>query len=126
MGRYFNEYTESTTSINKNNFDIVLSKIKTAASSPKWKQYGWRNDILRAESFYDVMKEFGIELSDDGGDNFKPIFRHVYVSDFFKDLLNIVTPYMSDGHIIVDDGYTIMTITFKKHQANIKNHDYNE
>lgn len=125
MGRYFNECTESTTSMNKKDFDIVLSKIKTAASSPKWKQYGWRDNVLKSESFYDVMKEFDIELSDDGEGNFRPIFNHVYVSDFFKDLFNIITPYMSDGFIIVDDGYTIATIKFKNHQAEIKRHDYN-
>lgn len=125
MSTHISECIEATTTMNKDDFDTVLANIKTAASLPKWKRYGWKDTVLEAKTFNDVMKEFNIGLVDMGNGNYRSVFNHVYVSDFFKDLLNIVTPYMTDGEIIVDDSYTITTITFNNNHMTMKHDDYN-
>ena len=77
-----------------------------------WKSYGWRDYVLNAETLEDVAKEFNIKLVDEGEGNYRPYINDVYVSNFFKYLINIVAPYMTDGEIQVDDEYDTVTIEF--------------
>ena len=117
MGHYAYELKEATTTINKENFNEVLSKIKEEVGTDKWKSYGWRQSVLNAETLEDVAKEFNIKLVDEGEDNYRPYINDVYVSDFFKYLINIVAPYMTDGEIQVDDEYDEVTIIFNDGRA---------
>ena len=119
MSTYINELTEATTTINKSDFNEVLAKIKYAASADKWTQYGWRNDVLQAKTLIDVMNIFNIELSGDENGNYRPIINNVYLSSFFDDLVHIIAPYMTDGKIIVDDGYFTTIVTFNNHDVQI-------
>ena len=48
---------------------------------------------------------FDIGLCNDSDGNYRPVFAGTYASDFFKYLLEIVTPYMSTGKIVIDDRY---------------------
>lgn len=113
MGHYAYELKEATTTINKENFNEVLSKIKEEVGTDRWSCYGWRQDVLEAETLEDVAKVFNIQLVDEGDDNYRPYINDVYVSNFFKYLINIVAPYMTDGEIQVDDEYDTVTIKFE-------------
>ena len=113
MGRYVYELKEATTTINKGNFNEVLTKIKEEVGTSRWSCYGWKQHVLEAETLEDVAKIFNIQLVDEGDGNYRPVINDVYVSDFFKYLINIVAPYMTDGEIQVDDGYDTVTIEFE-------------
>ena len=113
MGTYAYELKEATTFIKKENFDEVLEKIKAEVETPRWSGYGWRQYVLNAETLEDVAKEFNIQLIDEGDENYRPYINDVYVSNFFKDLIHIVAPYMTDGEIQVDDEYDTVTIAFE-------------
>lgn len=119
MGHYAYELKEATTFINKENFNEVLTKIKEEVGTDKWSGYGWRDAVLNAEIFEDVTKEFGIELIDEGNGDYRPFINNIYVSNFFKYLIHIVAPYMSDGEIQVDDEYGVVTIIFENGEAKI-------
>ena len=113
MGHYAYELKEATTTINKKNFDEVLTKIKEEVETDRWKSYGWRQSVLEAETLEDVVKEFNIKLVDEGEGNYRPYINDVYVSNFFKYLISIVAPYTTDGEIQVDDEYDGVTIKFE-------------
>lgn len=114
MGHYAYELEESTTLINKADFDTVLSKIKKEVNKDKWKGYGWRDSVLNAKTLEDVItKEFGIQLVDEDEGYYRPVINNVYVSNFFSYLIEIVAPFMTDGEIRVDDEYGIKTIEFE-------------
>lgn len=119
MGHYAYELKEATTFINKENFNEVLEKIKEEVRTDKWSGYGWRDAVLNAETFEDVTREFGIELIDEGDGNYRPFVNGIYVSNFFKYLIDIVAPYMTDGEIQVDDEYSKVTVIFENGKAQI-------
>jgi hypothetical protein len=119
MGHYAYELKEATTFINEENFDEVLVKIIEEVATDKWKGYGWRDSVLNAVSFEDVAREFGIELIDERDGNYRPFINGVYVSSFFKYLIHIVAPYMSDGEMQVDDEYGVTIIVFENGEAQI-------
>ena len=112
MGHYAYELTEATTFINKKHFDKVLTKIKNEVKQDRWRGYGWRDAVLNTETLEDFAKEFNIQLIDEGNDNYRPYINDVYVSDFFRPLIHIIAPYMTDGEIKVDDEYDTVTIEF--------------
>ena len=119
MGNYAYELKETTTTINKANFDEILAKIKEEVMLHLWWNYGWRENVLKAETLEDVTKEFGIELIDEGNGNYRPYINGIYVSNFFKYLVDIVAPYMTDGEIQVDDEYSKVTVIFENGKAQI-------
>ena len=113
MGHYAYEVQEATTLINKECFNEVLNKIKEAVSQDRWRGYGWRNDVLNAQTLERVAREFGIQLTDEGDGYYRPIINAVYVSMFFDELIHTVAPYMTDGEIKVDNEYGIVTFEFE-------------
>lgn len=113
MGHYAYEVQEATTLINKDCFNEVLSKIKEVVSKDKWRGYGWRSDVLNAQTLEDVAREFNIQLTEEGDGYYRPVIDSVYVSIFFDELIHIVTPYMTDGEIKVDNEYGIVTFVFE-------------
>lgn len=117
MSHYAYEVKEATTTINKKDFENVLSKIKKEVATDKWVHYGWRNNMLNAETLEDVASEFNIQLADEGNGNYRPVINNVYVSNFFPKLIEIVAPFMTDGELVIDNEYNIVTIAFKNGQV---------
>lgn len=113
MGHYAYEIEKITTFINKEDFNKVLDRIKEEVNKDKWKGYGWRDSVLNAKTLEDVAKEFGIQLTDEGGGYYRPVINGVYVSNFFTYLIDIVAPFMTYGEIKVDNEYGIVTIVFE-------------
>ena len=97
MGAYADELKEATTFINKKDFDEALMKIKEAVNTDRWSGYGWKHHVLNAKTLEDVATTFGIQLIDEGDDNYRPVIQNVYVSQFFDYLINIIAPYMTNG-----------------------------
>lgn len=120
MGHYAYELHKATTTMNKENFDEVLVKIKEEVSKDKWKGYGWRDAVLNAETFEEALEEFGILLEYEGNGNYRPVINDVYVSNFFGSLTHIVAPYMTDGEIQVEDDYGVVDIIFEDGKALIR------
>ena len=120
MGNYAYETDYATTTINKRNFDKVLAKIKEEAATEQWKGFGWRDSVLKAETFEDVAEKiFGIELVDEGGGDYRPYIDGTYVSSFLKNLIDIVAPYMSNGEILIEDDYGEVNIIFENGKVQI-------
>ena len=113
MSHYAYELNESTTYIKKIKYDEILTKIKKEVEKPEWNCFGWRNSVLNAETFEDVMYEFNIQLIDVNDDLARPVIEDVYVSAFFGTLLEIVAPFMTDGTMTIDDEYDQFEIIFK-------------
>lgn len=112
MSHYIYDLEDATTTINRKDFNTVLATIKQEVKKPKWNCYGWKDDVLKAEALENVAWIFDIGLCDVSDRNYRPVFDGTYASDFFKYLLEIVTPYMSTGKIVIDDGYVKKSIDF--------------
>ena len=119
MGYYAYELHKATTTMNKESFDEVLTKIKEEVGKDKWKGYGWRDSVLNAETFEEALEEFGILLEDEGNGNYRPVINDVYVSNFFESLAYIVAPYMTCGEIEVEHDYGAVTIVFEDGKVNV-------
>ena len=103
MSHYIYDLEDATTTINRKDFNTVLAAIKQEATQPKWTRHGWKDDVLKAEILEKVAWIFDIGLCNVSDGNYRPVFDGTYASDFFKYLLEIVTPYMSNGKIIIAD-----------------------
>lgn len=114
MSHYIYDLEDSTTTINRKDFNTVLAAIKQEVEKPKWNCYGWKDDVLKAETLEEVAWIFDIGLCNVSDGNYRPVFAGTYASDFFKYLLEIVTPYMSIGKIVIADGYGKKLINFCK------------
>lgn len=119
MGNYAYELKEATTLINKKDFSKVLEDIKNEVRKKEWKCYGWRDDVLNAETLEDIARIFNIKLTYEGNGFYRPVVNNVYVSYFFKDLIKIVAPYMTDGKIMINDEYDDIVITFCNKQVKV-------
>lgn len=96
---------------------LKLAKSAAAAYAPGL-SIGWRADVLNAETLADVAREFNITLyhTDSLGDGVQvlPIVNETYRTDFFKQLLPLIAPYMSDGSIeLLDSDYGLYVVEFK-------------
>ena len=112
MSHYIYDLEDATATINRKDFNTVLAAIKQEVKKPKWNRYGWKDDVLKAETLGKVAWIFDIGLCDASDGNYRPVFDGTYASDFFKYLLEIVTPYMSTGKIVIDDEYGKKSIDF--------------
>ena len=119
MGHYAYELKEATSFINKKDFNTVLEKIKEEVKTPKWSCYGWRNSVLKAETLEDFAKEFNIQLVEEENDNYRPEINDVYVSNFFRYLIEIIAPYMTNGEININDEYDDVLIVFENGISNV-------
>lgn len=119
MGHYAYETKDATTFIDMSGFELV-EDIKNAVRMEKWNCYGWRNDVLKAETVEEIANVFNIKLVDEEDGYCRPVIDCVYVSHFFSDLIKIVAPYMTDGVIEVDDEYNIVTITFENGKSKVE------
>ena len=114
MSHYIYDLEDATTTINRKDFNTVLAAIKQEVKKPKWNSYEWKDDVLKAETLEEVAWIFDIGLCNVSDGNYRPVFAGTYASDFFKYLLEIVTPYMSIGKIVIADGYGKKLINFCK------------
>lgn len=114
MSHYIYDLEDATTTINRKDFNTVLAAIKQEVKKPKWNSYGWKDDVLKAETLEEVAWIFDIGLCNVSDGNYRPVFAGTYASDFFKYLLEIVTPYMSTGKIVIADEYEKKLINFCK------------
>ena len=121
MGDYAYEVQEATAFLDMDQFILCngIKQVQDVVRTEKWCGYGWRDELLEAKNAYDVAKVFGIQLIDEGVGFYRPVINDVYVSSFFKELINIVAPYMTDGIIKVDDEYNIVTIQFEDGKATV-------
>lgn len=120
MGSYAYELQKSTSFINRKHFDDVLENIKKEVKKDNWDGFGWRNDVLSAETLEDVAKTFNIKLVDEDEGYYRPVIYEVYISHFFRKLLHIVAPYMTDGKIVVRAEYKRVIITFANKDVSIE------
>lgn len=115
MSHYAYEVQEATAYLDgdlASNLNLV-EKIKNVARTEKWCGYGWRDRLLEAKSIFEIARIFGIQLVDEGMELYRPVIDGAYVSNFFKELIDLVAPFMTDGEINVDDEYNIVTIQFE-------------
>ena len=77
---------------------MVLNIIKEIAGRYPV-NYGWRQDILDAETTREACEEFNITLYSAMGDLNIPILNNTYNSQFIEDVAKAIAPYMVDGYI---------------------------
>ena len=121
MSHYAYEVQEATSFLDKENFELLggVEEIKNVVRTEKWCGYGWRNSVLEATTADDIARIFSVQLVDEGAGFYRPVIEDAYVSNFFKELINIVAPYMTDGEIKVDEEYNIVTIKYEDGKVNM-------
>lgn len=120
MSHYATEIKPATCYIHKEDFNEILYRIKKAAEAKCWNCYGWQKAVLNANTLEDVAKEFDIQLLHEYGNYYRPYIFDVYVSDFFKTLIEIMSYFMTNGKIMVNDEYSDVTIKYKNGSVKIK------
>ena len=119
MSHYAYEVEEATAFLDMDHFILFngVKRIQDAARTERWCGYGWRDELLKAQTADDVARIFGIGLVDEGAGFCRPIIDGIYVSRFFDTLIDIMAPFMTNGFIKVDDEYNIVTIVFEDGKA---------
>ena len=120
MSHYATEIKKATCYINSGDFAELRDRIKLVVGLNRWSSYGWRDAVRNAETLTDILSEFNIELERVYGNYYKPVINGAYVTEFFKlALVDMAARYMTNGKIVVDDEYKIITITFNDGKARI-------
>ena len=120
MSHYANEIKEATCYMHEADFKEALIAVQKEVMHTAWMGFGWRSSVLGATSFEDVCKEFSIRILRVYGHYYKPIINDVYCSSFLMNFADIVAPHMTNGKIVVDNEYEIVTIKFKNGSVKIK------
>ena len=129
MSRYVSAINQTTAIVHEDDFSSILSDIKERASSDKYISYGWRNELLETNHLIDAMKVFGIKLVHVGlfSSGFCcPIINDVYVSVFFKDMIQAFAPYAMGGIVVADSYGDCTTIDFKHGEVKTDSFNWND
>lgn len=113
MSHYATEIKKATCYIHKSDFETVRKEIQSVVDRDGWLHYGWHDEVLKATTLEEILSEFNIRLVNEYGNYYRPVIEDVYVSSFFDTLIMIIGKYMTNGKIVVDDEYGIVTVKFK-------------
>lgn len=128
MSRYVSAINQTTAIVHEDDFANILADIKERALSEKYIGYAWRDELLDKVHLIDAMKVFGIELVNVGmfiSGFFSPVINDVYVSAFFKDMIQAFAPYAMGGIIVADSCGNCTTIDFKHGEVKTDSFNYN-
>ena len=111
MSHYATDIKKATCYMHIDDMEEVLGEIWETVKT--WNHYGWQSNVLEALTLPEALREFDIGIEHVYGNYYRPIFDETYCSAFFRELADIVAPYMTNGQIVVDNEYGIMTVGFE-------------